>query len=73
MTGVTQIIENKHTYNDPKTFFKDFKESDDEPAAQNATRNATPDATADTVQGVVEKALNALSKKKDRKKFESRR
>jgi hypothetical protein len=63
VTAVTQTIENKGACEDPKTFFKDFKDNDDEPAAQTATRNAPPDATADTAQGAVEKVLNALSKK----------
>jgi hypothetical protein len=63
VTAVTQTIKNKHTYKDPKTFFKDFKENDDEPAAQNATRNATLGATTGEVRGVVEKVLGAISKK----------
>ena len=63
MTAVTQTIENKAVYKDPKTFFKDFKENDDEPAAQNATRDATLGATADEARGVVEKVLGAISKK----------
>jgi len=59
VTAVGKTTENKATYSDPKTFFKDFKEDDDEPAAQNAARNAT----ADEVRGVVEKVLGEISKK----------
>lgn len=35
-TGTTQTIENKDTYSDPKTSFKDNEYIDDEPAAQGA-------------------------------------
>jgi hypothetical protein len=36
ITGITQTIENKDTYSDPKTSFKDNEYIDDEPAARRA-------------------------------------